>query len=326
VSALLTISDLSVAFDSDVGTVKAVDHINLDIRRGEVMGLVGESGSGKSVTTLAILRLIRRPGRITSGTINFDDVDLATLTEAQMGHVRGARIAMISQTPRTALNPVIPVGRQIERLFMLHGGLRRKDAEQRTLDMLAMVRIPNPDRRAQQYAHQLSGGMCQRVMIAMALATSPQLLLADEPTTGLDASIAVRILDLLREMGEKTGAAILFITHDLGVVAEICDRVTVMHAGQVVESAPVRTIFHSPAHPYTRALIRSIPRLDREAAMEPIPGSVPSLITPPQGCRYIERCSLAIESCGRSRPQLEHIAPDHLLACYGYGADHGRPA
>jgi len=315
---LLTISDLSVAFDSDTGTVKAVDHINLDIRRREVMGLVGESGSGKSVTALAILRLIRRPGRITSGTIRFDGVDLATLSEDEMRHVRGARIAMVSQTPRTALNPVIPVGRQIARLFMLHGGLSRKDAETRTLEMLSMVRIPDPARRAQQYAHQLSGGMCQRVMIAMALATSPELLLADEPTTGLDASIAVRILDLLREMGEKTGAAILFITHDLGVVAEICDRVTVMHAGQVVESAPVRTIFHAPAHPYTRALIRSIPRLDREVAMEPIPGSVPSLVTPPPGCRYIDRCRFAIEPCGLSRPPLNAIAPDHLLACYGY--------
>jgi len=317
-TALLTISNLSVAFDSDAGAIEAVDHIKLDIRRGEVMGLVGESGSGKSVTALAILRLIRRPGRITSGTIRFDGVDLATLSEDEMRHVRGARIAMVSQTPRTALNPVIPVGRQVARLFMLHGGLSRKDAETRTLEMLSMVGIPDPARRAQQYAHQLSGGMCQRVMIAMALATSPQLLLADEPTTGLDASIAVRILDLLREMGEKTGAAILFITHDLGVVAQICDRVTVMHAGQVVESAPVRTIFHAPAHPYTRALIRSIPRLDREVAMEPIPGSVPSLVAPPPGCRYIERCRFAIENCRLSRPPLDAIAQDHLLACYGY--------
>jgi peptide/nickel transport system ATP-binding protein len=320
---LLMISDLSVAFDSDAGEIKAVDHINFDIRRGEVVGLVGESGSGKSVTTLAILRLIPRPGRITSGRVHFDGVDLATLSEDEMRHVRGARIAMISQTPRTALNPVIPVGRQVARLFMLHGGLSRRDAEKRTLDMLSMVRIPDPGRRAQQYAHQLSGGMCQRVMIAMALATSPQLLLADEPTTGLDASIAVRILDLLREMGEKTGAAILFITHDLGVVAEICDRVTVMHAGQVVESAPVRTIFHAPAHPYTRALIRSIPRLDREVAMEPIPGSVPSLLTPPPGCRYVERCGWADHCCWRARPPLDAIAPDHLLACYGYGNHRG---
>ena len=318
---LLAISDLSVAFDSDAGEIKAVDHINFDIRRGEVVGLVGESGSGKSVTTLAILRLIPRPGRITSGRVHFDGIDLAALSENEMRHVRGARIAMISQTPRTALNPVIPVGRQVARLFMLHGRLSRKDAEKRTLDMLSMVRIPDPGRRAQQYAHQLSGGMCQRVMIAMALATSPQLLLADEPTTGLDASIAVHILDLLREMGKKTGAAILFITHDLGVVAEICDRVTVMHAGQVVESAPVRTIFHAPAHPYTRALIRSIPRLDREVAMEPIPGSVPSLLTPPPGCRYVERCGWADHCCWGTRPPLDAIAPDHLLACYGYGND-----
>ena len=269
---LLEIRDLAVQFESDAGDIKAVDHINLTIRRGEVVGLVGESGSGKSVTSVAILRLIRRPGRVTSGTITFDGVDLASLTEEEMRQVRGAKIALVSQSPRTALNPVIPIGRQISRLFQLHAGLSAEQAKKRMLEMLALVRIPDAEKRAKQYAHQLSGGMCQRVMIAMALATSPQLLLADEPTTGLDVSIAARILDLLRELGARTGAAILFITHDLGVVAEICDRVVVMHAGQVVESAPVRTLFNNPAHPYTRALVRSIPRIDRDVAMEPIPG------------------------------------------------------
>jgi peptide/nickel transport system ATP-binding protein len=315
---LLEIRDLAVQFESDAGNIKAVDHINLTIRRGEVVGLVGESGSGKSVTSFAILRLIRRPGRVESGTITFDGVDLASLSEEEMRQVRGARIAMVSQSPRTALNPVIPVGRQISRLFRLHAGLSAKQAEKRMLEMLALVRIPDPEKRARQYAHQLSGGMCQRVMIAMALATSPQLLLADEPTTGLDVSIAARILDLLRELGARTGGAILFITHDLAVVAEICDRVVVMHAGQVVESAPVRTLFNNPAHPYTRALVRSIPRIDRDIAMEPIPGSVPSLLNPPSGCRYVERCDWASEPCRLSRPPLREVAVDHLVACYGY--------
>jgi len=317
-SNLLEIKDLAVQFESDAGNIKAVDHINLTIRRGEVVGLVGESGSGKSVTSFAILRLIRRPGRVESGTIMFDGVDLASLSEEEMRQVRGARIAMVSQSPRTALNPVIPVGRQISRLFQLHAGLSARQAEKHMLEMLALVRISDPKKRARQYAHQLSGGMCQRVMIAMALATSPQLLLADEPTTGLDVSIAARILDLLRELGARTGAAILFITHDLGVVAEICDRVVVMHAGQVVESAPVRTLFNNPAHPYTRALVRSIPRIDRDVAMEPIPGSVPSLLNPPSGCRYVERCDWASERCRQSRPPLKEVAADHLVACYGY--------
>ena len=317
-SDLLEIADLTVSFDSDAGEIQAVDHINLTIRAGEVVGLVGESGSGKSVTAFAILRLIRRPGRVKSGTIRFDGVDLGALSEEEMRQIRGAKIALISQSPRTALNPVITVGRQIARLFELHGGLPSRDAHRRMLEMLSLVRIPDPEKRAGQYAHQLSGGMCQRVMIAMALATSPQLLIADEPTTGLDVSIAARILDLLRELGAKTGAAILLITHDLGVVAETADRVVVMHAGQVVESAPVRTLFHQPAHPYTRALVRSIPRVDRTVNMEPIPGAVPSLLDPPPGCRYAERCGWVSERCRMVRPPLTRVAADHEVACYGF--------
>lgn len=315
---LLEISDLTVHFQSDAGEIEAVDHINLNIRSGEVVGLVGESGSGKSVTSFAILRLIRRPGRVMSGTIRFNGVDLASLSEEEIRRIRGAKIAMISQSPRTALNPVITVGRQIARLFELHGGLSPREAEKRMLEMLSLVRIPDPEKRARQYAHQLSGGMCQRVMIAMALATSPQLLIADEPTTGLDVSIAARILDLLRELGAKTGAAILLITHDLGVVAEVCDRVVVMHAGQVVESAPTRTLFHQPAHPYTQALVRSIPRVDRDVEMEPIPGSVPSLINPPSGCRYAERCNQVTDGCRHSRPPMAMVSADHSIACYGF--------
>src|SRR5215831_14239354 len=301
---LLEISDLTVHFHNDQGTIEAVDHIYLTIRRGEVVGLVGESGSGKSVTSFAILRLIRPPGRVVSGRVRFEGVDLGPLTEEEMRRMRGAKIAMVSQSPRTALNPVIPVGKQISRLLMLHGGLSARDADKRMLEMLRLVRIPAPEKRAKQYAHQLSGGMCQRVMIAMALATSPQLLLADEPTTGLDVSIAAKILDLLRELSAKSGAAIMLVTHDLGVVAEICDRVAVMHAGQVVECAPVRELFHNPAHPYTRALVRSIPRVDRDVVLEPIPGSVPSLLNPPPGCRYAERCEWVSERCRASRPPM----------------------
>ena len=313
---LLEISDLTVHFQSDAGSIEAVDHINLTIRAGEVVGLVGESGSGKSVTAFAILRLIRRPGRVISGTIRFNGVDLGALTEEEMRRIRGARIAMISQSPRTALNPVISIGRQITRLFELHGGVSAREAHGRMLEMLSLVRIPDPQNRARQYAHQLSGGMCQRAMIAMALATSPQLLIADEPTTGLDVSIAARILDLLRELGARTGAAILLITHDLGVVAQLCDRVAVMHAGQVVESAPVRALFHQPAHPYTRALVRSIPRVDKVVTMAPIPGAVPSLLDPPPGCRYAERCDLVSRRCRVSRPSVATMEADHAVACH----------
>ncbi|MGH7401411.1 MAG: ABC transporter ATP-binding protein, partial [Candidatus Rokuibacteriota bacterium] len=273
---LLTVEDLTVHFDTEEGVVQAVDGAALRIAAGEVVGLVGESGSGKSVTALAILRLLRPPARVASGRIRFDGRDLLSLSEEEMRSVRGSQISMVFQSPRTSLNPVLPVGRQIERLLVVHGGAAPGQAGERAVAMLREAGIAEPDRRARQYAHQLSGGMCQRVMIAMALATNPRLLIADEPTTGLDVSIAAQILELLRDLGRRTGAAILLITHDLGVVARLCDRVVVMHAGQTVEWATVRRLFHAPAHPYTRALIRSIPRIDREVAMEPIPGSVPS--------------------------------------------------
>ncbi|MDA9459553.1 hypothetical protein XI00_35835 [Bradyrhizobium sp. CCBAU 21359] len=314
---LLEISDLTVHFEINQGAIEAVDHINLTIRRGEVLGLVGESGSGKSVTSFAILRLIRPPGRV-SGRVHFDGVDLGTLSEEEMRRMRGGKIAMVSQTPRTALNPLLTVGKQISRLLMVHAGLSPREADKKMLEMLRLVRIPAPEKRAKQYPHQLSGGMCQRIMIAMALATSPQLLLADEPTTGLDVSIAAKILDLLRELSAKTGAAIMLVTHDLGVVAEICDRVAVMHAGQVVECAPVRELFHNPAHPYTKALVRSIPRVDRDVVLEPIPGSVPSLVNPPSGCRYAGRCEWVMDRCRAARPTMIEAGPGHVVACYGF--------
>jgi oligopeptide/dipeptide ABC transporter ATP-binding protein len=313
--ALLEIRDLTVHFATEDGIVEAVDSVSLTVRHGEILGIVGESGSGKSVTALAVLRLVRPPGRIVQGTIRFDGEELLSLPEDAMRRVRGAKIAMVFQSPRTALNPVITVGRQIARLFEIHQALGGREAWQRTLDILGLVGIPEPERRARQYAHQLSGGMCQRVMIAMALATSPRLLLADEPTTGLDVSIAAQILDLLRDLGRRTGASIVLITHDLGVVAETCDRVAVMHAGQVVEVAETRALFAAPRHPYTRALVRSIPRVDREVVMEPIPGTVPSLLAAPPGCRYAARCPLVQRVCDE-RPVLVTDEGGHAVACH----------
>ena len=313
---LLEVRDLTVHFDTEAGLVEAVDGVTFNVRSGEILGVVGESGSGKSVTALALLRLIRPPGRIVQGAVVFEGTDLVGLSEDEMRAVRGTRIAMVFQSPRTALNPVLTVGRQISRLFELHQGASRAEGRTRTIGMLKLVGISEPERRARQYAHQLSGGMCQRVMIAMALATSPRLLLADEPTTGLDVSIAAQILELLRDLGRRTGASILLITHDLGVVAEVCDRVAVMHAGQIVEVGAVRAIFARPLHPYTQALVRSIPRIDRDVTMEPIPGMVPSLLAPPPGCRYADRCPRVLDVCRRDRPTPRAAAPDHEVACH----------
>ena len=313
---LLEVRDLTVHFDTEDGLVEAVDGVTFTVRSGEILGVVGESGSGKSVTALALLRLVRPPGRIVQGAVRFEGTDLARLSEDEMRAVRGTRIAMVFQSPRTALNPVLTVGRQISRLFELHQGASRAEGRARTIEMLKLVGISEPERRARQYAHQFSGGMCQRVMIAMALATSPRLLLADEPTTGLDVSIAAQILELLRELGRRTGASILLITHDLGVVAEVCDRVAVMHAGQIVEVGAVRAIFARPRHPYTQALVRSIPRIDRDVTMEPIPGMVPSLLAPPPGCRYADRCPRVLDVCRHDRPALRVATPNHEVACH----------
>jgi oligopeptide/dipeptide ABC transporter ATP-binding protein len=318
-SKLLELENLVVHFDADGGLVEVLDGVNFTMSAGEILGLVGESGSGKSVSATAILGMIRRPGRILAGSIRFAGIDLLRLSEDEMMRYRGRRIAMISQSYRTALNPVISAGRHISRLFEIHEGSSRASAWWRTSELLDLVGVADPERLMKQYPHQLSGGMCQRVMIAMALATSPQLLIADEPTTGLDVTIAARILDLLRDLSKRTGAAILLITHDLGVVAQTCQRVAVMHAGQVVETAPVRELFRSAAHPYTRALIRAIPRVDVEVKLDPVPGTVPSLHHPPAGCRYQNRCPHAMEICRREKPHQAAVGQDHEVACFALG-------
>jgi peptide/nickel transport system ATP-binding protein len=316
---LLEVENLVVHFDTDTGQVEVLDGVNFTMHVGEILGLVGESGSGKSVTAISILGMISHPGRILAGSIRFECVDLLHLSEDEMRRYRGRRIAMIPQSYRTALNPVISAGRQISRLLEIHEGCSRVAARRRALELLDLVGVADPQRCMQQYPHQLSGGMCQRALIAMALATSPQLLIADEPTTGLDVSIAARILDLLRDFSKTTGAAILLITHDLGVVAQTCQRVAVMHAGQLVETAPVREIFRSPAHPYTRALVRSIPRIDIDVKLEPVPGTVPSLRHPPTGCRYQDRCPHAMEICRRNKPHQVAVGQDHEVACFASG-------
>src|SRR3984957_4272690 len=316
---LLEVENLVVHFDTDGGLVEVLDDVNFTMHAGEILGLVGESGSGKSVSATAILGMIRPPGRILAGSIRFESIDLLRLSLDEMRGYRGRRIAMIPQSYRTALNPVISAGRQISRLLEIHEGCSRAAAYRRAIELLDLVGAADPARLMKHYPHQLSGGMCQRVMIAMALATSPRLLIADEPTTGLDVTIAARILDLLRDLSKRTGAAILLITHDLGVVAQTCQRVAIMHAGQLVETAPVRELFRTPAHPYTCALVRSIPRIDIEVRLDPVPGAVPSLRHPPTGCRYQNRCPHAMEICRHDKPRQVVVGQDHEVACFAFG-------
>ena len=322
-ASLLEISDLRTYFFTRDGVVRAVDGVSLEVRPGETLGVVGESGCGKSVTALSVLRLIPQPpGRIVSGSVRFQGVDLLGLSEAEMRKIRGNEISMIFQEPMTSLNPVLTVERQISETLMLHQDLDAKAAGARAVEMLRLVKISEPERRAQQYPHEMSGGMRQRVMIAMALACNPKLLLADEPTTALDVTIQAQILDLMRELKQKIGAAIVLITHDLGVVAEMCERVVVMYAGRKVEEAPVRELFRRPQHPYTVGLMNSVPRLGatRGRAAPPrlaeIPGMVPSLRDEIVGCAFAPRCSYVTDRCRNEMPPFEAKAPSHFAACF----------
>ena len=318
---LLEVHGLRTSFHTRDGVVRAVDGIDFSVDRGEVLGLVGESGCGKSVTSLSIMRLVANPGRIEAGEILFDGQDLLKLSQDSMRKIRGEKIAMIFQQPTSSLNPVWDVGRQIGEVLEIHRNMKRNAARDRALELLKMVGIPDPERRLRSYPHELSGGMAQRVMIAMALACEPDLLIADEPTTALDVTIQAQILDLMRHLREETGSAIILITHDLGVVAEMCDRVAVMYAGEIVEQTDVRTLFRNASHPYTRGLIGSIPVVgDIRDELTVIPGNVPNLIDLPPYCRFAPRCMARVEAglarCMIDHPELRPIGPAHDARCF----------
>ncbi|HWD60684.1 MAG TPA: ABC transporter ATP-binding protein [Stellaceae bacterium] len=307
--------------------VRAVDGVDLKVARGETLSVVGESGCGKTVTAMTVLKLIAMPpGRIVAGEILWKGRDLVPLGVDEMRRIRSKEIAIVFQEPMTSLNPVYTVGDQIAEVVRLHQDAGRREAVDRAIEMLRLVHVPAPERRVRDYPHQLSGGMRQRVMIAMALACSPELLIADEPTTALDVTIQAQILDLLAEMKDRFGMAILLITHAMGVVAEVAQRVAVMYAGRVVEEAPVGELFARPLHPYTQGLIRSIPRVDRKSAggggrkarLASIPGTVPSLLDPPPGCRFAPRCGFATAACTAAVPPLRTIDGDHKVACVLY--------
>jgi peptide/nickel transport system ATP-binding protein len=316
---LLDIRGLKTWFKTDDGMVRAVDGVDLRIERGETVGVVGESGCGKTVTARSVLKLIDMPpGRFEAGQILWQGRDLIPLPADAMNKIRAREIAIIFQEPMTSLNPVYTVGNQIAEVLRQHDKLGRKQALDGAVEMLRLVNIPNPGERVNDYPHQFSGGMRQRVMIAMALSCKPQLLIADEPTTALDVTIQAQILELMQEMKQRLGMSIMLITHAMGVVAETCQRVVVMYAGKVVEEAPVEALFGDPRHPYTQGLIRSIPRVDRAAEhkrLEAIPGTVPSLLDPPPGCRFAARCKYAMDICTQAMPPLKEVVPGHFVRC-----------
>lgn len=317
--SLLEVTDLQVTFHTDRGQINAVDGISFSLEKGKTLGIVGESGCGKSVTSLSLMRLIAAPGKISRGSIRFNDRSLLDLPETEMRKIRGNDIAMIFQEPMTSLNPVFSVGNQIQEAILLHQKVSARQAWERAVEMLTLVGIPEPARRANDYPHQLSGGMRQRVMIAMALSCHPQLLIADEPTTALDVTIQAQILDLVRKLQREMNASMLLITHDLGVVAETCDHVAVMYAGKIVEYGSVTDIFHRPQHRYTQGLLNSVPHFEtgqRLHRLNTIPGMVPSLFQLPKGCRFQERCKFVQNDCQTVEPSLHDVGPTHKVACY----------
>ena len=317
---LLEVRDLRTYFHARGVEARAVDGVSFAIQPGRTLGLVGESGCGKSVTSLSVMGLIPTPpGEIVSGEILYKGRDLLTCSEREMREVRGNEIAMIFQEPMTSLNPVYTAGEQIAEVYRLHRNMSRRDAHDAAVEMLRRVRIPNPEGRAREYPHQMSGGMRQRVMIAMALACDPDLLIADEPTTALDVTIQAQILVLMDQLQEEFGSSILMITHDLGVIAETADEVAVMYAGMIAESSTATNIFEDPRHPYTRGLLRSIPRLERETLdqrIQSIPGVVPDPAHHPAGCRFHPRCPFATPECSQSTPDLEELSDGHMVRCF----------
>jgi oligopeptide/dipeptide ABC transporter ATP-binding protein len=317
VQPLLEVKDLHTSFFTPQGEVRAASGISFSVVPGRLTGIVGESGSGKTVSVLSVMRLLPETARITSGSIIFEGTDLLRLSEAEMRAVRGARIAMIFQEPMTSLNPVFTVGSQIGEAIRLHQKTSRHETRDRTVEALRMVGIADPERRVKDYPHQLSGGMRQRVMIAMALACEPRLLIADEPTTALDVTIQAQILDLIRDLQQRLGLAVILVTHDLGLVAQYADDVTILYAARVMEQAPADELFANPLNPYTKGLLASIPGLEgsHRRRLQAIPGTIPSALHPPSGCRFHPRCPVAIPDCAQINPPLEAKKPNHYAAC-----------
>jgi len=314
---ILEIEDLKTHFFTYNGVVKAVDGISLEIHREEVLGIVGESGCGKSVTVRSTMGLVPEPGRVVGGRVLLDGEKLLDMSDAELRRIRGSRMSMIFQNPLSSLNPVFTIGDQVGHVISIHQGKKKKEARRRAVETFELVRLPDPDRLLNKYPHELSGGMLQRVMIAMALSCNPEVLIADEPTTALDVTIQAQILSLMLKLKEETGTAIIMITHDLGVVAETCDRVAVMYAGLIVEQGPVQKIFNDPLHPYTEGLLSSLPELQTDGdELKTIEGLVPDLIHPPAGCRFHPRCPIAQEVCKREVPELLEKGDGRAVACH----------
>ncbi|MEI6286618.1 MAG: ABC transporter ATP-binding protein [Bacillota bacterium] len=314
---VLQVKDLKIEFHTYAGVVQAVNNISFDLREGEVIGLVGESGCGKSVTSGSIMRLIPMPpGKYANGQILFENKDIVKMGEAELRDLRGNKIAMIFQDPMTCLNPVLTVGRQLMETYILHQGMNNRQASEKAIEMLRRVGIPAPEQRVKQYPHELSGGMRQRVMIAMALGCNPKVLIADEPTTALDVTIQAQIMDLIKTLNSELNTAVILITHDLGVVAGMCDRVLVMYAGHIVESANVKDLYANPRHPYTWSLLQSIPRMDQaKHKLQTIAGKPPDLLNPPSGCGFMPRCKFAMDLCNK-KPPLFTVSDSHQAACW----------
>ncbi|MBN2501725.1 MAG: ABC transporter ATP-binding protein [Anaerolineales bacterium] len=328
---LLEVRNLKTYFFTEDGVVKAVDGVDFHVKHGEILGLVGESGCGKSVTSFSILRLVDQPGEIVEGEVIFEDRNMLELSQAEMVNMRGNRISMIFQQPQSSLNPVFKVGNQITEVLLTHSNLTKEEAWEQAVELLNLVGIPDADKKAHAYPHEMSGGQAQRVMIAMALALKPRLLIADEPTTALDVTIQAQILDLILDLRDQLNTSVILITHDLGLIAEMADRVAVMYAGRIVEETDTVTLFQKPLHPYTQGLIDSVPVLGSvKERLAVIPGSVPNLIDLPEGCRFADRClarkEYDLEICQQVEPDLQQITPDHYVRCWLYQDAEGHTA
>lgn len=322
---ILRVKDFSAGFSTDRGLLQAIDNVSFNLYKGETLGIVGESGCGKSVTALSIMKLLPFPaGKYLSGEILYKDRDILAMNKDELSRIRGSRISMIFQEPMTALNPVQNIGKQMAEVFHLHmKHMKAHEIRDESVNLLQRVGIPEPEQRLREYPHQLSGGMRQRVMIAMALACKPDILIADEPTTALDVTIQAQILDLIKKLQDETGMAVIFITHDLGVIAQLCDNVIVMYAGRIAEEGSANALFSNPLHPYTRGLLNSIPKFEykRKTRLNSIEGMVPSLAEYPHGCRFQNRCSLVFSSCYEKHPEITEAAEDHSVYCYKSGID-----